>query len=196
MKDLKVWLIIFLVGFSIFSVFKYATLLKEKYALVNTIEQIKAHAASLEKDLSKEKQRVIQTQERNELLRENLRASGKRMSNLYHASAQAHQLCDELNTQLSIVRAENDALRKDGDILKFKVTQLAQENEDFRVKLGSIEELKKTIRELKRQAHRFIVTMKNKMQPKEYAEGNRGFILKNGKSTYPAKVRIEVIPAP
>lgn len=49
------------------------------------------------------------------------------------------------------------------------------------MKLSSVDELKKAIRELKRRAK---------------IEGNRGFLIKDGQLTTPAKVKIEVIPAP
>jgi hypothetical protein len=36
--------------------------------------------------------------------------------------------------------------------------------------------------------------IKRRVKSEKFMEGNRGFLIKNGKSTYRAKVRIEIIP--
>ena len=81
--------------------------------------------------------------------------------------------------------------------LSLDFTQVSQENQALKARLSSVEELKKAIKEVKRQMRSSIVEIKQEKETKTEAviEGNRGFLLKEGKIIYPAKVKIEVVPA-
>ncbi len=102
-----------------------------------------------------------------------MKAAHKRLNKSFLALSESEKRTEELNSQADILKAENNALSEER-------TKLAQDNEVLKFKLASITELKKAIQELKRLAR---------------LEGNRGFLIKDGQSTFIAKVKIEVTPA-
>jgi regulator of replication initiation timing len=81
---------------------------------------------------------------------------------------------EHLNSQFSILKAENNALLEDKQ-------RLSQENDEMKMKLSSVNELRKAIRELK-------------LKPR-IIEGNKGYLIKDGQPTVTPKVKIEVVPA-
>jgi predicted Ser/Thr protein kinase len=193
-------LILLLLATTIFCVFKYILALKERDELSNTLNQVKEEAATLKK----EKQNLLQTLEKqkelqeklvqqNSILKASLEASRIRLTKLFKDVFGKQRSIEELNSQFSIARAENKALMEKGDELKNELTLVSQVNEGMKTKLSSIAELKKAIRELKKQPRK--VSPRQRKPKEKIIEGNRGFLVKDGKIVYPAKVRIEVIPA-
>lgn len=171
-----------------FFIYSYVVAAREKYALSEELAQKKELIVSLEN----EKQRLLQdldkvTKEKGEL-KDNLRASRKRLSRLFVSLASIQSNLDQANTQISLLKAENAALTE-------QKSSLEQENDAFRAKLSSSAELKKAIKELKRQAQKVGVHMIKKAETEKTLEGNQGYIIKDGFPTTPAKVRIEVTPA-
>jgi len=83
-----------------------------------------------------------------------------------------------------------------------ELSQASVENDALRTKLSSVAELKKAIRELKRNKRlqpvpvlRFKPKNPKVMEEAVEVEGNRGFLTRDGVSTFPYKIRIEVKPA-
>jgi len=196
---LKNILIVLLAGTTIFSVFKYALSFKEKYVLLNTLNQLKEEVAALEDDKQALKEKLGEEKELNTKLdreileiKEYLKASKKRLAKLFADYGQTQKTIEDLNSKFSILKAENTALRDEKERLNSQLTQISEENKSLKLKLDSIAELKKRIKELKRQVHRITVITK----VGKIIEGNQGFLIKDGKSTYPARAKIEVIPAP
>ena len=196
-------LIVLLLTLTVFSVFKYILALKEKEELSQALNQVREQAATLEKEkqnllevLKKEKelkQRVIQ---QNSVFKDNLKASKIRLRRLFRDVREKQNSIEQLNSQISISKAENKALVEKEGKLKVELTQVAQENESLKEKLSSIIELKKAIRELKKthKVNKVNIETKQKAQAEKIVEGNYGYLIKDGQITYPAKVKIEVIP--
>jgi len=143
-------------------------------AVVMYITSLRENIALLEnqkqnllQDLEKEKKSVAQLSARNAGLKSYLKAAHKKLNKV---KAQM----GNFDLRLSILRAENQALSDERQ-------RLAQENASLEMKFNSVDELKKAMRELKRRAK---------------IEGNRGFLIRDGQLTTPAKVKIEVIPVP
>jgi hypothetical protein len=88
------------------------------------------------------------------------------------------------------------SLKDEGENLKTQLSQASQEKDILQAKLNSLEELKKVIRELKIKIRQAKIELLRKNNVPLTKEGNRGFVIKNGKSTYPTRVKIEVNPAP
>ncbi len=192
--------IVLLISITIFSVFKYGSSLKEKYALLNTLNQIKEQVTTLENDkqgllekLGEEKELNAQLNGEVSEIKDYLRASKERLAKLFADYGQAQKTIEDLNSKFSILKSENTALRDEKEKLDTQLTQVSQEKNSLKAKLSSITELKKRIRELKRQMRRVTA---HKPKARKIIEGNRGFLIKNGKPTYPAKIKIEVIPVP
>lgn len=194
MKNYKVILIIFLLGITIFSVFKYVSSLKT----LNILDHLKVQVAALED----ERQDLLQTLEKERELQQkfkvDLEASEEKLINLNEELTQAQKTIEELNSQVSTLKAENASFIKEKNDLSAQLTQIIREKDEFKRRLSSISELKKAIRELKRQMHQVSREIKRKTRPqtKKIIEGNRGFLIKDGKSTYIPRVKIEVKPVP
>lgn len=189
MRDYKLILIALLTGIAIFTVFKYSSSLKQKQDLLNTLNQIKIQVATLENEkqnLTQTLEKQIELQQRgsreNSLLKEYLKASTKRLDKLFNDSQELQKENEQLDSQYTLLKAENAALR--------------QESESLKVKLNSITELKKAIKELKGQMRKVGLQMEKAAYTLESVEGNRGFLIKDSKSTYSTKIKIKVIPVP
>ncbi len=199
----KAWLknivIVFLAGVAFFSIYRYALALRERYALLDTIKQLKGQFSSLEEQQQKllqtlEKEKVIQLEiiQRNLELRDNLKAGRERLAKLFHQAYQTQKELEDLNAKFSVLKSESGAARQ-------KNSELAQENEMLKAKFYSLEELQKAIRELKIQIRKGLRPGQKPRQgqPEEVISGNRGFLVKDGQLTFsPAKLIIEVVPAP
>lgn len=195
LKNTKAIFIAFLLGIALYTSYKYLSMLKERYLLVNSMNEIKSQLAGAEKEKQNllqqiQKEREIQSRLREEKnsIKEYLIASKKRMGKIFRDYAQAQQAIDDLNTKISLLKEENSSLSEEK-------SKLGEENEQLRSKLNSVDELKKAMTELKKQAYKVVGQIKEKVNENKLIEGNRGFLLKNGRSTVPAKVKIEVIPA-
>jgi len=202
-KLLNNTLIALLLSITIFSVFKYVSSVKERYDLLNSLNQTKELAAVLAnekqgllQDLEKEKELQKQLNQENSALKDNLRLSEEKIAKLDTDFTQAQKDIEQLASRFSILKAENKALIDKNSRLGSKVNGFSQENERLKVKLNSIAELKKAIRELKKQAYKVGVIVKQKLEAKRAMEGNRGYLIKDGRFTYPARIKIEVTPAP
>jgi len=181
---LKNILIAVLLTITVFSVFEYILALREKEKLSNTLNRVKEQVVTLENEkqnlletLKKEKEIQQKLTQRNSGLKEDLKAGKIRLTKLFRDVREKQRSIEQLTSRISNSKAENRALIGKDNKLRAELTRVSQENESLKAELSSIAELKKT------QEYNKIV------------EGNRGFLIKDGKLTYPAKVRIEVIPA-
>ncbi len=127
-----------------------------------------------------------------------MQANSNRLTKLFKDSRDTQKAIEQLNSQFFTLKTENTTLTEQTDKLKLKFSQVSKENEDLKMKLGSVMELRKAIKELKRQVRKVGIEIKQKTQTEKIVEGNRGFLIKDGQLTYlnPTKVKIEVIPAP
>lgn len=148
---------------------RYVVHLKENIASLENQKQ------NLLQDLEKEKKAVQQLNAKNTGLKNYLRVAHKKVSKLFLNSGLTKEQLEKFDAKFAILQAENKALLEERQ-------RLAQENESLKMKFNSVDELKKAMRELKRRTR---------------IEGNRGFLIKDGQpTTFPVKVKIEVIPAP
>ena len=199
---LKNILIALLVTLTLFSVFKYIYSIKEKYELLNILNQTKEQAAALEnekqnllQELEKEKELQQKLSQENSAFKDSIRLSEEKLAQLDADFVQAQKTIEQLNSNFSLLKAENIALIEKKNTLNTKLSQVSQEKDALQVKLSSIAELKKAIKELKRQMRKVGTVIREKVRTNKIIEGNRGFLIKDGKFTYPAKVKIEVTPA-
>ena len=189
MKNYKVILITFLVGIIIFAVFQYILSLKEQVLVLENEEQV------LLQQLDNEKQLKQKLAAENNQLQENLKANEEKMAKMDTELAETKDKAEQLSSGVRLLKAENIALREKKETLTADLERVSKEKETVQAKLSSIFELKKAIGELRKQAYKVGKEIKKEVQ-NENIEGNRGFIVKDGKSTYSAKVRIEVKPLP
>ena len=206
MKNNKIVLIAFLLGATAYSIFMYASSLKEKNILLMTVNEMKGRVTSLESEkhnlsLDLDKGREIQQQlnEENLKLKEDLKLAQEKLVKLDSDFAQAQKSIEQLNSRFSLIKSENIALREKNNLIKTELNGASKENESFKARLNSIPALKQAIRELKiqmRKVRKVGVEIKEKIKLNKIVEGNRGFLIKEGKIYYPTKIKIEVMPAP
>jgi len=204
-KNLKFALVALLIGITIFSAVQYGSSLQEKYRLRQALSQLKSEAKALEDEnkqlqetLRQDKELQDALSQQNADLKDYLKASKKRMSKLFSGLKQAEKTLDRLETQQEELKSENKALIRSRSNLKADFSATAKENEELKARMNSLAELKKAIRELKHRVH----SAKGKIEQKtakairnEPIDGNRGFVIKDGKPTQSAKIKIEVAPA-
>lgn len=200
MRYLKVILIAFLIGVTTVSVFRYISIIKEKRILLENLEKDQMQIITLSDDklklssaLEKEKDLNQEIIQKNILLRDNLRASNKRLGKLFVEFDQNNK---ESNSRILMLKAESMFLRKEEEKLRFDLVQISQQRDNLNARLTSIPELKKAISELKKQK-RLVPSagLKEKLIVELMSEGNRGYLIKDGKSFSAATVKIEVNPA-
>jgi chromosome segregation ATPase len=194
----SVWIIAvaLLGGITVFSVTKYISAQRESYSLSYDLDQMKGQVGRLET----QRQNLLETIEKQKLeqaaMNSNLTASQDRIAKMETDFTQAQKTIEDLSARLNLLREENVSLQNQGDTLKSELTQIYQEKDSLQAKLNSLAELKKAIRELKTKIRTVKPETQEKLLAQKDIEGNRGFIIKDGQSTHPTRVKIEVNPAP
>lgn len=208
-KSLLFILVLFLLGAAIFSLFKYIVTLKEKRALSLDLNQAKTQVATLEGEktnllntLEEKKQLVQKLKEENFGLQSHLQKNRERLAKLDSDFKDAQKAIEQLSVQAAGLKSENIALKEEKTGLGNQLSQAAQERDILKVRFNSVEELKKAIRELRHKVTlrpKTVREVRIKERIKETIdnnkEGNLGFIVKDGKSTY-SRIKIEISPLP
>lgn len=196
-KNYKIILTALLVGITIFSVFKYVAALKEKYDLLKNLSQVKGQVAALEQAIEKEKELQNTLAQENLTLKDELKTNTDKLTQFDVDLQNSQKTIEQLTSQIALSQAENTALREEKDKLTLELTQISQERDTLKARLSSIPELKKTIKEIKLQIRKTKVMMREITKKRRVIEGNCGFLIKNGKTTFPiTKIKIEVRPVP
>lgn len=193
--------IAFLLGLSSFCVYMYIYALKEKDILADSLEKNRQEVVILQNErqnllqsLEKEKEGFQELNRKNHLLREVLKVSGKKINSFFNKIAEEKKNTEELNSQILLLKAENVAIREEGEKIKQEVKRISGLNEEFNLKLSSIPSLKSAIKELKKKQQE---EKKRKRQVKKkyiITGGNQGFLIKDGVLYIPSNIKIEVNP--
>jgi len=194
-KNYKIILIFLLVGITIFSVFKYLAALKERYDLLENLNQVKGQVVTLEQAIQKEKELEKALTQENLTLEDELKANTDKLVRLDADLQNSQKTIEQLTAQIALSKAESAALREEKDKLGLELIQVSQERDALRARLSSIPELKKAIQEVKLQIRKAKVMVREITKKRRVIEGNYGFLIKNGKPTFPiTKIKIEVTP--
>jgi len=196
-KNYKIILTVLLVGITIFSVFKYVAALKEKYDLLKNLNQVKGQVAVLKQAIEKERELQKALSQENLTLKDELKTNTDKLTQLDVDLQNSQKTIEQLTSQIALSQAENTALREEKDKLTLELAQISQGRDTLKARLSSVPELKKTIKEVKVQIRKTKVMMREITKKRRVIEGNCGFLIKNGKTTFPiTKIKIEVIPVP
>jgi chromosome segregation ATPase len=196
-KNFKIVLVSLLVGITMFSVFKYLVALKEKHDLLKSLNEVREQVATLEQTVVEEKKVQDALSQENVALKTELKTNTDKFAQIDADFKNAQATIEQLTAQIAISKAENTALREEKDKAAQDLTRISQERDDFKSRLSSIPELKKAIKEVKIQLRQAKKLIREVAKTRMNIEGNGGFMIKNGKSTFPATgIKIEVTPAP
>lgn len=158
-------LIILLLSIAIFSVVMYSRAQNSLAKAQDEIAVLTQEKQNLLQEMGKEKELNGQLASKNAGLKNYLKACKNKIALLFKDKSKLQGNLGDAGARFSILKAENDQLK---------------------VKLSSIVELRKAIRELKAGKRRSRALA---------SEGNLGFVIRNGRSTISDKVKIEVVPA-
>ena len=208
MKDKTNILIVLLLisaGVTFFSGYKYFNALKEKYDLLSQLQQINEEVESLEADkktlkidFEKEKRIKEAVINENAQLKDDLKLNQDQIAELENQLKGSIIKMDKLDSRVAVAKAENSALREQIESLQLQLSEISLDRQQLQARLSSIEELKKAIKQLRQKISlaKKDLDLSLRTESGDIIMGNRGFIIKDGKPTFPAKVRIEVSPLP
>lgn len=191
-------LIIVLSAIIILALAAYFYQSRQKGSLLKSIQQLNGQLGILEADnrrlmLEAEREKRLSQQliQDKTLLEQSIRERDERLA----ALSDVENTINALSAQILALRSEAQNLKEESLRLKLELARSKKDAEGATARNSSAAELKKAINELRRQVVQVKRQIKNKTRDVA-ATGNQGFIIRDGKSTYPAKVRIEVIPVP
>lgn len=177
--------LVLLLGVTVFSMASYVSELKARFSLQGALTQVQNEARALAQEkqnllqeLGKEQALNAQLEAKHIKLKAYVGASKNRMARLFRTNLETQDELEEVSAKFGVLKAENRAL-----IDSYKCSYL--ENKQFRLKLSSVAELKKVIRELRAQ--------QSKTLDLEIL-GNGGFLIRGGRTTS-QKIKIEVSSA-
>ncbi|MDD5167016.1 MAG: hypothetical protein PHQ57_06505 [Candidatus Omnitrophica bacterium] len=196
----KQWVLIFIVFLAtvtLFSAVRYIALRRENRYLYNNLSRIKEQIDSLEEQRQNLLQTIYKQNQENLIIKENLEAHKDKLTKMEADFIQARKTIRELASLSASLKAENADLKSQSENLKIQISQVSREKDALEGRSNSVEELKKAIRHIKNKIRQLKRELYRKDNLPPAIEGNRGFLIKDGKSTYrPAKIIIEVKPLP
>jgi chromosome segregation ATPase len=212
----KSFLTVILVAVILASGLNYAWTLKTKInKLKNNIDILNNEKQALVNDLNKEKKLYKALNDEYQEVQNKLSITADKLNKIDADFQNAQKAIDELNARISILKVEGETLRKENEDIKFDLDEVTQEKNTLQDKFNSVTELKKAIKELKKQRKQVMREVARWIAPKagiskpadnenkppaaeikaeEIFEGNKGFLVKDKKPTYKAKIKIEVEP--
>ncbi len=203
MNTLKSVVIALLLGIAIFSSYKYFSSFQEKAQLleemsiireqVNVIEEQRARAL---KDLENEYAKQKALSEEKAALEGKLQAAENDILKLRTDLRTASDNLAELNSRLAVAMAENAEVSRELGQTKADAAASRQERDMLAARFNSIPELKKAIRDLKRKLSAARREIDTRIHEDRLIIGNGGYMIRDGKPTYPTRVKIEVVPLP
>jgi len=202
-KVLILWgVVLFLVGATVFGITKSLDLLGKNadlghsLALLNTrIDEMRAAVTAVQAELAESG--LMNEQLTNEVvhLKESLAEKEKKIR-------QYHRYARLLKKKTDDIGEVNKVLAEEAREARELLMRVRLENQEMRKKLSSVKELRLVIQELKRggrvtpRSHASSVTGRGVDFPDaEVVMGNRGFLVRDGVSTFYDKVDIQVRPA-
>ncbi|MDD5347383.1 MAG: hypothetical protein PHT59_02070 [Candidatus Omnitrophica bacterium] len=206
MKPIRVIAVILalLAGVTAFSVVKYLATFKQNLDLTGQVDKLgdeisalEAEKKNLEQDLAREEALKQALDDENAKITQNLQETRLKMAEFESMLHESQAVVEDLDSQISVAKAENAALREQVQELQLSVSQAQADNQSMREKLSSIAELKKAIRQLRRSVRGARQRVAGRIVKERAIIGNAGFVIRNGKSTFsPTSVTIKVEPLP
>lgn len=190
-KNMLVLIFSLMIGAVIFSAVRYIAVSQAKARLEYELSQVKEHAWFLEGQLKQDEELISGLNEEKRLLTDSLKEKESRVSQLEQKNTLNQEHIFSLVNEIEGARKQRDKTMKD-------LSAASEKLREVQIRLQSIPELKKAIKEIKMQMrNRRLKTNHRSAPPGQIseAESNFGYLLKDGVSTYKPRIKIEVIPA-
>lgn len=198
-----------LAGITGFSIYKYIVSVRETAGLQAELARAEQEIIEMERvrdnlsgDLERAREGAQNLMLENSGLKNRIKEDQIKFSLLEAAIVEAQDNAEVLSEQISIARQENAAFVNQIDSLRAGLSAAAQDRDRMAAALSSIDGLKKAIRDLRRKTRSarrsspVMVGTDAKRRVNEILMGNKGYIIRNGKITTPARVKIEVQASP
>ena len=184
----KGYLIALVVTVTLFSAVKYNQAIKEKQQLLKEVDLIRNKLSILEnerKDLIQDLSHFVKS-EREDLIQGVYQLNSKLV--------EAKKTIKQLQLTIALLEEEKSILDQEVGTLRNKNLSLEFKNQNLEARLNSLKELKKAIRDIKRKMSLVKRQIKKRIDGVAIGEGNQGYLVKDGKSTFEKRVKIRVIP--
>lgn len=145
--------------------------------------------------LRKTQEQIAQEQKEKTWLQDELKDTRVELNKTERDLKTARDKLEFVNRKIIALRVNNSALNSAKQELEQKVAFLEQEKRIFEARLHSLSELKKAIRQVKQDIRKNKIARQKELDKWETAQGNRGFLTKDGEPFSKPKVNIEVRPA-
>lgn len=212
MKTSHFWIIIvFLLGICLFGIYKSVELATRNAVLSHNLNTLKTKLGATEQSLKATRQSLGESYLKNAELEGRLMVLDKKAAEQAAAIKGHLRRIEDLTVKLTHTARANASLSGQNKEINARLFREKLEADEMRHKLSSVVELKKAIKELrvslkqakkknkpvvKRPAKKKILEMpQEKAVVPDTEDGNSGFLIKDGHSTYQDFVDIRVIPA-
>lgn len=195
---------LFIVG-GFFLVLFYINLIQEKRQIESQLKEIKMQVGFLEGNLRQETELRKKLDEEKAALSLSLKEAQGTIAGLNAKNTQSQEHIFSLVKEIESAESRNSRVREELIQAQGRLEALLGRNIELEARLGSIPELKKAIVELKYKQRLNKSSRNHKLEPLRFkeekllwndegADGNSGFIIKDGVPTYKGRVKIEVKP--
>jgi chromosome segregation ATPase len=193
-REYLILIIIFLCGVAGFSVYRYLGINKDlghkKKQIIDLQDRNRAISDSLEKQVALKAQLARDK----EALKQEIDINKQKLNQLKLELVESRQdLADLVRVSEEFKRINQDLRQKQEDLMA-KIEGLSRQKDALLAKLSSVEELRQIIRDLKgtKTPNRQSLGQ-NKTE--DIKQGNRGYVVYRGRSTYRPQLSIQVKPA-
>ena len=204
-------IIAFFLGIALFGIFKSLTLFKGNLGLTHKVGLLTMDLDMAQTSLKKTKAALSDSYMKSAGLEGDLNDLETKFSKKEKEAKELLDTINKLSQELKEVSDSNENLFEANKELRDRSLRAELENSEIKTKFSSIHELKLAINELKikmrmekqRKPKQPGPRVKNLFKPvvlpappldNKIAEGNMGFFIKDGKSTFDGIVNIEVVP--
>ena len=205
-------LIAFFLGIALFGFFKSLTLFSSNLVLTHKVGLLAMDLDTAQTSLKQTRSALSDSYMKSAELEGSLKYIETKLSNKEKEAQELLDTINKLSQELKDASDVNDILSGANRELSDRSLRIELENSELKNKFSSIEELKLAIKELKikmraekqRKPKQPAPREKKSLKPvvlssppldNKIMEGNMGFFMKDGKSTFDRFVDIEVVPA-
>lgn len=194
-----------LLGVAIFGFVKSVELWKKNLDLSRTAEVLNVKLAATQISLRETQKNLGERNAQKERLTEDVMVLESRLAKKIQEAEEYLKNNAKLSAKLAEAGKANSSLVQENKIMGEHLIRMAFENNEMKQKLSSIQKLKQAIKELKLrrrkkagQARPAVVKKESAPQPQEgpgavaESRGNKGFLIRDGKSTFLEFVDIRV----
>lgn len=176
-------------GAAIFSSARFLKVAYEKSRLESQVYKLNQEVNSLQEQLA-------ELNEKNSALSGSVKKAESRIDSLSLRNTKLQDNIFILIKEVQSVHKDKLSIKKEKNQIDEELTLLKEKNEELQARLHSIPELKKAIKELKIRRSKFRLKAADTKKENSILsyDGNGGFIIKDGISTYKSQVKIVVEP--